>query len=111
MSSGTSANLLMFHTCCVTSGKSLNLSELQVPLLRNRDKSPTLCCPGFVWGEEEVAEADVVTLTTGIKLILSMSPSGPRADAVTPSALCVSVTPCCKPPHCAAGPFVFPSDG
>lgn len=38
VSSGTSANLLMFHTCCVASGKSLNLSEHQVPLLRNKGK-------------------------------------------------------------------------
>lgn len=38
MPSGTSAELLMFHTYCVASGKSVNLSELQVPLLRNSIK-------------------------------------------------------------------------
>lgn len=64
----------------MASGKSLNLSELQASLLRNRIKITTPCLPGFVWCWEEVAEVAVVTLITVVKLVLRASCSGPCAE-------------------------------
>lgn len=60
-----SVNPVLFLTCCVASAESLNLPELQAPLLRDKDEgSPPCVSPQVAWGWEAVA--GVLVAATGL---------------------------------------------